>query len=249
MTSFVGAAALLAAFVMIERRVSAPITPLTLFADRGRTGAYVARMLLIAGITGMFFFLTLFMQDVLEFSALATGFGFLPVTAAIFLASQASARTLVERFGERAVILAGISTSMVGLLWLSQLTEQSGYLTVLGPLLLVGVGNGSAFVPLTSAALQGVAPHHAGAASGLVNVMQQVGAALGLAVLVTIFGSASRDAADRVPAGETSETAADFVFVTGAHSAFVAAAALLATTLVVAAMTLPRRPAAPAPLP
>ena len=231
---------LLVSFVLIERRAVAPITPLVLFADRSRSGAYLGRMLLIAGMTGMFFFLTQFMQDVLGYSALATGFGFLPITISLFIASQASARVLVERFGERPVMIAGVALSTLGLYWLTGLSADSGYLSVLGPLILVGLGNGSAFVPLTSAALNGVQPQHAGAASGLVNVMQQVGAALGLAVLVTVFGSASRDAASSMPAGSAQEQA-DYVFVQGAHDAFLVATLLLLGTLAVVSLVIRRR--------
>ena len=245
--SFALGAALLATFIAVESRAEAPITPLVLFADRSRAGAYLARMLLIAGMTGMFFFLTQFMQDVLGYSSLATGFGFLPVTISLFAASQASARVLVERFGERSVMIAGTALSTLGLLWLTRLDAGSGYLDVLGPLVLVGLGNGSAFVPLTGAALHGVQPQHAGAASGLVNVMQQVGASLGLAVLVTVFGSASRDAASSVPAGASPTQQADYLFVSGAHSAFLVAAGLLLATVVVSALAIRRRtPAIPA---
>jgi EmrB/QacA subfamily drug resistance transporter len=243
---FVAGIALLAAFVAIEQRADAPITPLTLFADRTRSGAYLARMLMIAGMTGMFFFLTQFMQDVLGYSPLATGFGFLPLTLCLFLASQSSARWLVERYGGARVMIAGIALSIAGLVWLTGLDESSGYLSIVGPLVLVGLGNGSAFVPLTGAALHGVEPQHAGAASGLVNVMQQIGAALGLAVLVTVFGSASRHAAESASTrGETPLERAHHVFVSGAHSAFLTATALLIGTLLVvlAALGRPRRPA------
>jgi EmrB/QacA subfamily drug resistance transporter len=239
--SFVLGAALMTTFIAVERRAAAPITPLVLFADRSRSGAYLARMLMIAGMTGMFFFLTQFMQDVLGYSALATGFGFLPITISLFIASQASARVLVERFGERTVMLAGTALSTLGLLWLTQLSQDSSYLSVLGPLVLVGLGNGSAFVPLTGAALHGVQPEHAGAASGLVNVMQQVGASLGLAVLVTVFGSASRDAVSSVPRGSSAVEQANYVFVSGAQSAFLVATALLLATLSVVAFAIRRR--------
>jgi EmrB/QacA subfamily drug resistance transporter len=239
--AFVLGALLMAAFVAVERRAVAPITPLVLFADRQRSGAYVARMLLIAAMTGMFFFLTLFLQDVLGFSALATGFAFLPITLALFTSSQLSARVLVERFGARPVMVAGITLSFAGLLWLTQLSTDSGYPSVLVTLVLVGLGNGTAFVPLTSSALQGVLPEHAGAASGLVNVMQQVGASLGLAVLVTVFGSASRSAASDVPVGTSHADAVGQVFLAGADSAFQVAAALLAVTLVIVATMRTRR--------
>jgi EmrB/QacA subfamily drug resistance transporter len=238
---FVLGAGLLAAFVVVESRAHAPITPLSLFADRTRSGAYLARMLLIASMTGMFFFLTQFMQDVLGYSPLATGFGFLPLTVCLFLLSQSSARWLVERFGPGQVMVGGIALSILGLVWLTGLDESSSYLSIVGPLVLVGAGNGSAFVPLTAAALQGVEPRHAGAASGLVNVMQQIGAALGLAILVTVFGSASRNAAASEPTGETPLERAHHVFVGGAHSAFVAATVLLVATLAVVVGTGTRR--------
>jgi EmrB/QacA subfamily drug resistance transporter len=233
---------LMTTFVWVETRAEAPITPLSLFADRQRSGAYLARMLLIAGMTGMFFFLTLFLQDVLGYSSLQTGFGFLPITASLFLASQTSARILVERFGESVVMIAGITLSTVGMLWLSRLGADSGYLSVLGPLVLVGLGNGTAFVPLTSSALHGVEMRYAGAASGLVNVMQQMGAALGLAVLVTIFGSASRAAASTVPPGSDLAERARLVFVAGTHTTFTVAAALLLGCLAVVVLVVrPKR--------
>lgn len=241
--AFAVGAGLMSAFFWVETKAEAPITPLSLFADRRRSGAYLARMLLIAGMTGMFFFLTLFLQDVLGYSSLATGFGFLPITASLFVASQTSARVLVERFGDRSVMIAGISLSTLGMFWLTQLSAGSGYLDVLGPLVLVGLGNGSAFVPLTSAALHGVDQRHAGAASGLVNVMQQMGASLGLAVLVTIFGSASRGAASRVPAGADLADQARFVFVAGTHTTFTVAAALLLGCLAVVIAAIRPEPA------
>jgi EmrB/QacA subfamily drug resistance transporter len=234
--SFVAGAALLVLFVYVERRAAEPITPLTLFADRTRSGAYGARLLMMAGMMGMFFFLTQFMQDVLGYGALQSGLGFLPVTVALFVASQASARVLVERFGGRRVMVVGASLSTLSMLWLTQLSATSGYLSVLGPLLLLGIGNGIAFVPLTSAGLAGVQPHHAGAASGLTNVAQQVGGSLGLAVLVTVFGSAAGSAADH-PAAAGAEQARQ-MFVSGADAAFVGAAVLLAATVAVVSVVL-----------
>jgi EmrB/QacA subfamily drug resistance transporter len=228
--SFVLGALLLAAFVAVERRAAEPITPLSLFADRTRSGAYVARMLMFAGMTGMFFFLTQFLQGVLGYSPLETGFGFLPTTAALFLASQLSARVLVGRYGGRRVMVAGAALSTVALVGLTQLSAHSSYLAVLVPLVLFGMGNGITFVPLTAAGLHAVRPHEAGAAAGLVNVAQQVGSALGLAALVTVFGHASHGAH---VGGSSALEHAQQVFVTGADAAFVAAAVLLATTLLV----------------
>jgi fucose permease len=185
---------------------------------------------MVAGMLGMFFFLTQFLQGTLGYSPLKTGFAFIPLTAMLFLASTLSARVLVERIGSRALITGGITLSTGGLLWLTQLSETSNYLSVLGPLLLFGLGNGIAFVPLTTAALDGVAPEDAGAASGLVNVMQQLGGSLGLAVLVTVFGTASTSAARHARPGQTAAEVARHAFVVGADRAFLVATILLAAT-------------------
>ena len=232
--SFGAGLLLLAAFVLVEGRARSPITPLRLFADRNRSSSYVARLLLVAGMMGMFFFLTQFLRGVLGYSDLKTGFAFLPLTAIVFTASQLSARVLVELIGARRLMIVGITFSTLGMLWLTQLSETSSYLQLAGPLLVFGLGNGLAFVPLTTASLDGVEPADSGAASGLVNVMQQVGGSLGLAVLVTVFGAASSSAAHDVSPSLTPAEAARHVFVTAAdHSFWVATAFLAATWLLV----------------
>ncbi len=238
--------ALLAAFVGIELRASSPITPLRLFADRSRSASYLARLLLVAGMMGMFFFLTQFLQGVLGYSPLKTGLAFLPLTLMVFTSSQVSARVLTERFSQRTLVVAGITVSTGALLWLSTLSASSGYLSLLGPLVLFGLGNGTAFVPLTAASLSGVQAADAGAASGLVNVMQQVGGSLGLAVLVTVFGSGSRSALHDALPGATPAQIAQHAFVVGADRAILTGAIFLAVTVVVAATTLSgRRPNRP----
>ena len=227
---------LLGAFVHTELRAPSPITPLRLFADRNRSVAYVARLLLVAGMFGMFFFLTQFLQDVLGYSPLSTGLGFLPLTATLFLSSQASAR-LSGRVSSRSLMIVGFSLSTLGLVWVSRLSVGSGYLQVLGPLVLVGIGNGLALVPLTGLALSGVEHRDAGAASGLINVTQQVGGALGLAVLVTVFGTASRSvlAAPKTVSAGTVDAARQ-AFVYGADRAFMVAAVFLLGTLALVAL-------------
>jgi predicted MFS family arabinose efflux permease len=240
-TAFTAGVMLIWTFVAVERRAPAPITPLGLFASRTRSGAYVARLLMFAGMMGMFFFLTQFLQGALGYSPIRTGLAFLPLTIALFVSSQASARFLVERIGDRPVMLGGAVLSLLSLLWLTQLSATSGYLDVLGPLLVLGLGNGSAFVPLTSAGLAGVEPHEAGAASGLVNVAQQLGGSLGLAVLVTVFGTASRNTAQAAESGASRVDVTTQAFVSGADAAFLAAAALLAVTVVVVGVMLGRR--------
>ncbi|MDT4920076.1 MAG: hypothetical protein QOI15_978 [Pseudonocardiales bacterium] len=243
--SFAAGALLLAAFVLTEMRAEAPITPLRLFADRNRSASYVARLLLVAGMMGMFFFLTQFLRGVLGYSDLVTGFAFLPLTVVVFTSSQLSSRVLVERVGAHRLMIIGVTLSTTGMLWLTQLGEHSGYAALVGPLLVFGTGNGLAFVPLTTAALEGVDAHDAGAASGLVNVMQQVGGALGLAVLVTVFGSASKSAAADLPPGLSRAEAARHVFVSAADRSFWAASIFLIGTLLLVTFAMRReRPAA-----
>ncbi|TAM84906.1 MAG: MFS transporter, partial [Jatrophihabitans sp.] len=221
---------LLEIFGLVEARAAAPITPLRLFADRNRAGAYAARLLLVAAMMGMFFFLTQFLRGVLGYSDLRTGFAFLPLTVAVFAASQLSSRVLVGRFGEKAVMITGVTLSTTGMLLLTHVGTHSGYLALLTPLVIFGTGNGLAFVPLTTVALERVSPQDAGAASGLVNVMQQVGGALGLSVLVTVFGTASASAAHRLGAHVPAADLAQQAFVAGARSAFWMAVAFLVGT-------------------
>ena len=244
--SFALGAALMVGFVFVELRAEAPITPLRLFADRNRSSSYIARLLMVAGMMGMFFFLTQFLRGVLGYSDLKTGFAFVPLTAMVFTASQVSARWLVELVGGKRLMTIGITCSTLGMLWLTQLHETSGYGSLVGPLLVFGLGNGLAFVPLTSAALEGVDPKDAGAASGLINVMQQVGGSLGLAVLVTVFGSASRSAQADLPSGLSAAQAARRVYTHAADQSFWMATAFLATTLVLVTVVM-RRPRADAP--
>jgi EmrB/QacA subfamily drug resistance transporter len=193
--SFTAAAILLAAFLSIETRTRQPITPLGLFADRDRAGSYVVMLALSAALVGMFFFLTLFVQDVLGYSPLRAGLAFLPITAAIITSSQVAARSL-PRLGPNRLMIAGAVFGVVGLAWLSRLSVASGYLEgILGPTVLFGLGMGLLFVPLTILAVSGVPPRETGAASSLLNVTQQLGGSLGLSILVTAFGTASRNQA------------------------------------------------------
>ncbi|HEY6781712.1 MAG TPA: MFS transporter, partial [Candidatus Dormibacteraeota bacterium] len=236
--AFAVGAVLLATFVLLERRAAEPITPLRLFADRSRSASYVARLFLTAGMFGMFFFLTQFLQEVLHYSPIKSGLAFLPFTVALFAMSQLSARGLVQRFGAKPVMVFGFSVSTLGILLLTQLSASSSYLSLFAPLMLFGAGNGLAFVPLTSTSLSGVRQEDAGAASGLVNVMQQLGGALGLAVLVSVFGTAARGAAVQ------SVAAAQHAFVVGADHAFIAATVFVCATVLVLVVAIRGRRAA-----
>jgi EmrB/QacA subfamily drug resistance transporter len=193
--AFAAAVVLLGLFLVNESRVAQPITPLRLFADRGRSGSYATRLLLVAGMFGMFYFLTQFVQDQLGFSPLRAGISFLPMTGALFAVSRLSPR-LMGRFGAKPLMVAGLIPAVVGMAWLSRISPGSDYLSgVLGPMLLLGGGMGVAFVPLTMASLAGVRAQDSGAASSMVNVTQQVGGSLGLAILVTAYSTAIRNSA------------------------------------------------------
>ena len=193
--AFVVAVVLLGAFLSVESRTRQPITPLHMFRNRNRAGAYAIMFALAAALFGMFFFLTLFVQNVLGYSPLRAGLAFLPVTAAIVVTSQIASQTL-PRFGPQRLMGAGSLLAAGGLAWLSQVSATSGYLDgILLPMVVFGLGMGFLFVPLTITAVSGVSREESGAASSLLNVMQQVGGSLGLSILVTVFGTASRNEA------------------------------------------------------
>ncbi|MGW2303384.1 MFS transporter [Streptomyces sp. NPDC001809] len=199
--SFAAAVVLLATFIMVERRSQQPITPLRMFADRNRSGTYAIMLCLAAAIFGMFFFLTLFVQQVLGFSPLATGMAFLPVSAIIGVGAGLTSN-LLPRYGPKPFMVTGSILAAAGLAWLTLTDVHSSYLgSVLGPILVFGLGMGFMFVSLTIMALSNVEQRDTGAASGLLNAMQQVGGSLGLSILVTVFGTASRNEAEtQVPA-------------------------------------------------
>ncbi|MFE1949780.1 MULTISPECIES: MFS transporter [Streptomyces] len=193
--SFGAAVVLLLAFAIVERRAKDPITPLRMFADRNRSGTYVIMLSLAAAMFGMFFFIVLFVQNVLGYSPIKAGLAFLPVTAAIAVGAGLSQRFL-PTLGPKPFMAAGTALAVLGLTWQTFVTPESSYVSgVLGPMLVFGVGMGLNFVTLTVTAVSGVAQHEAGAASGLLNATQQVGGSLGLSILTTVFGSASREEA------------------------------------------------------
>ena len=189
--SLVAGALLLGLFLHTEGRAAEPVLPLRLFANPTRNTANAARALIYAGMYGMFFFLSQFLQDVEHFSPLRAGLAFLPMPTSVFLSSQFASRVLVRRFPQRAVMLSGGALAAASLLLATRLQAGTPYGQIVFSLVLMGAGAGISFVSLTSASLADVAPEDAGAASGLINVSQQIGAALGLAVLVSAFGALS----------------------------------------------------------
>jgi EmrB/QacA subfamily drug resistance transporter len=187
----VGSVILLAAFVLREQRARHPLLPLRVILDRNRGGSYLAALLVGSAMLGTFLFLTYFFQGTLGYSALRTGFAFLPFSGGIIVGAGVSSRFL-PRVGPRALMVIGLLMGMGGLIWFTQLTPASSYLAhVVGAEVLTSLGMGMAFVPMSSTALIGVDPSDAGVASALVNTTQQVGSSLGTALLNTLAATAT----------------------------------------------------------
>ncbi|WP_033318879.1 MFS transporter [Streptomyces yerevanensis] len=253
--SFGAAAVLLLAFGLIESRAKEPITPLRMFADRNRSGTYVIMLSLAAAMFGMFFFIVLFVQNVLDYTPIEAGLAFLPVTVAIAFGAGLSQRFLPV-LGPKPFMVVGSVLAVLGLGWQTFISPDSSYAGgVLGPMLVFGFGMGLNFVTLTLTAVSGVAQHEAGAASGLLNATQQVGGSLGLSILTTVFGTASRDEAEKqLPAfmaNASPEQKAEFaqtqqlpapwgneVLAQGISTAFIPAAAMAVLALAVAALVI-----------
>jgi EmrB/QacA subfamily drug resistance transporter len=185
-----GAVALLLAFIVIELRQRAPLMPLGIFRLRTLRGANAVALLIGMSLFSMFFFISLYMQQVLHFSALHAGLSYLPLAVGIIV-SAGLASAGVTRYGFKPVLFTGLLFVAAGLLWFSRIPAHGGTFAadVLGPSLLAAIGLGLSFVPVTIAAVTGTRPHEAGLASGLVNTAQQVGGALGLAILASVANS------------------------------------------------------------
>src|SRR6202011_3614603 len=181
---------LLAIFIVIELRQRAPLMPFSIFRLRTLRGADAVALLIGMSLFSMFFFVSLYMQQVLHYSALRAGLSYLPLAFGIIL-SAGAASAGVTRFGFKPVLIAGLLFVAGGLFWFAQVPPHGGTFAgdVLGPSLLAAIGLGLSFVPVTIAAVTGTRPHEAGLASGLVNTAQQVGGALGLAILATVANS------------------------------------------------------------
>ena len=186
-------ALLLATFVAIELRTPKPLMPFSIFRIRTLTGANVVGLLVGASLFSMFFFISLYMQQVLGYSAIHAGLSYLPL-ALLIMASAGIASQLVTKLGYKPVLAAGLLFIVIGLVWFSRVSVGGGFTTdILGPSLFAAAGLGFAFVTTTIAAVSGVDEHEAGLASGLINTSQQIGGALGLAVLSTVAISRTDD--------------------------------------------------------
>jgi EmrB/QacA subfamily drug resistance transporter len=187
-------ALLLGAFVLIELRSDAPLVPFRIFRNRTLTGANVVGLLLGASLFSMFFFISLYMQQVLGYSPIHTGLSYLPLAVTIIIAAGLGGQ-LVTRFGFKPILAAGMLFVSGGLVWFSGVSAGGGFVSdILGPSLLAAIGLGFGFVTSTIAAVSGVRQREQGLASGLINTSQQIGGALGLAVLSTIATTRTHDA-------------------------------------------------------
>jgi EmrB/QacA subfamily drug resistance transporter len=214
-------AALLAGFIAWEGRSRNPLMPLHIFRSRNVTGANLVQMLFVAGMFGMFFLGSLYMQRVLGYSALQIGLAFLPVALLIAAFSLGVSARLNIRFGPRATLIPGLVSALAGLALFTQVHVGGSYVgDLLPPLVLVGIGAGLSFPSLMTLAMSGVDPSQAGLASGLVNTTQQVGGAVGLAVLATL---SSTRTATLLHEGKASASA----LTSGYHLAWTIGAALL----------------------
>jgi len=189
------AAALLGAFVVAELRQRTPLVPFSIFRLRTLTGANVVGLLVGASLFSMFFFISLYMQQVLGYQPLEAGFAYLPLALTIIV-SAGIASQLVTRLGFKPVLIAGLALIAAGLLWFSQVSAGGSFVgDVLFPSLLAAVGLGFSFVPVTIGAVAGTSADESGLASGLITTSQQIGGALGLAILATVANRRTEDVA------------------------------------------------------
>jgi EmrB/QacA subfamily drug resistance transporter len=227
-----GAAILLVAFVAIELRQRYPLMPFSIFRLRTLRGANIVGLLIGMSLFSMFFFISLYLQDVLHYSPIKTGLSYLPLSVGIIV-SAGLASQISTRIGFKPPLVAGMLLIAGALVWFSRVPATGGtYLAdVLGPSLLAAVGLGLAFVPVTIAAVAGTEPKEAGLASGLINTSEQVGGALGLAVLATVANSRTQSL---LHAGVHSSVALtkgfDRAFIAGAG--FAVAGAILAAVMI-----------------
>ena len=223
------AIALLAGFVVRQALARTPLMPLRILRSRNVSGANLVQVLMVAGLFGMFFLGVLYMQRVLGYDAIETGLAFLPVALLIGALSLFVTPRLTLRFGERPVLMVGLTLAIAGLALFARVPEQASYaVDILPSMLALGGGAGLAFPALMNLAMSGATPADAGLVSGLVNTSLQVGGALGLAVLATLSTSRTQDL---LAEGESTASA-----LTGGYAlAFVVAASLVGVALLIAA--------------
>ncbi|CAB4885294.1 unannotated protein [freshwater metagenome] len=188
---FIAAAILLFLFIQIESKVKNPLMPLRVIKDRNRGGSYLGSLVVGAGLFSMFLFLGLYLQVVLGYSPLKSGFAFLPFTAGIIVFAGVASQ-LLPKFGPKPLMVPGLVAASIGLLLLTRITPETSYLTHVVPsLLIMSSGMALVFIPLTSTSLHGISGHDTGVASAMVNTSQQIGGSLGTALLNTVAATAT----------------------------------------------------------
>jgi EmrB/QacA subfamily drug resistance transporter len=237
------AAVLLTTFVILQLRGRHPLVPPRLFRSRTLVGADVGMLIAGAGLFAVFFFLTLYMQDVLHYSPLKTGIAYLPLSILLVMSAGVGSRIL-GRVGARPILVTGFLLGAGGLALLARLSPTSGYLDLLPSLVLIGTGMGGAFVSVTSSAVAGVPQEDTGVASALLNASQQIGGSLGLAILTAVATARFDAVAPRVPtpAALASATTSSYAY------AFIVGALLLVSAAVIGGLLLRPRPAEPRPV-
>jgi MFS family permease len=221
------AAVLLGLFVRVESRTRSPLVPLQMFRLSHVRAANVAMVLMAASMVGMFFILTLYQQQVQGYSAIQAGLAQVPL-GAVLIGLAGAAGPIVERLGVKATLTVGLTLFAGGIAWLAQITAHGGYLAdVLGPSLVIGAGLALAFVALTVASASGVDENHHGIAGGLINMTQQIGGAIGLAIATAVITNQTH--------GTTGST-----LTTGFRSALLVSAGIAAVAIITTVAALPR---------
>ena len=221
---------LLAAFVWVEGKVRSPLVPLRIFRVGQVRGANIAMLLMAAAMVGLFFVLTLYLQDVKGYSAIKAGLASVPLGVVLIIVAGMGG-PVAERIGVKPVLLSGLAIFTAGLAWMSQISVHGSYLTdVLGPSLIIGAGLALSFVALTIASVSGIEAEHSGVAGGLINMTQSIGGAIGLAVITAVITSRVHG---HVPGLDT--------FNGGLREALSVAAVMGAASVAITAVVLPRR--------
>jgi hypothetical protein len=221
---------LLAAFAWVEGRVRSPLVPLRIFRIGPVRGANIAMLLMAAAMVGLFFVLTLYLQDVKGYSAIKAGLASVPLGVVLITVAGTSG-PVAERIGVKPVLLSGLAIFTVGVAWMSRISVHGTYLTdVLGPSLVIGAGLALSFVALTIASVSGIEADESGVAGGLINMTQEVGGAIGLAIITAVITSHMHGHLSGLDA-----------FNGGLRGALSVAAVIGAASVAVTAVVLPRR--------
>ena len=219
--------ALLISFVVIESKVANPMMPLRVVTERNRGGSYLGSLIVGAGLFSMFLFLGLYLQNILGFSPLKSGFAFLPFTAGIIFGAGIASQ-LLPKFGPKPLMVPGLISASIGLLLLTRITPETSYATHVVPsLLIMSFGMALVFIPLTSTSLHGISGRDTGVASAMVNTSQQIGGSLGTALLSTIAVTASSNYAKANSVAQDDMVGGAFAATHGFTVAFQFSAAFL----------------------